>query len=549
MYAALAEIILANENSDYRFEQFCIAVVGKHEGITYIPTSQSWDLGRDARGTNRGRGSHGNILCATLNENLDAKVEADLLRVTALASPDRIVYCSSQKLSEHRADEITAIIRRHTPQGSIEVLGSNHLAAIVADDQASFEKFYSAELQEIRATILSETPSGTPSNGLRLALLTFGSEEGAGLRHEVLHATLLDRLTESETQTTKQICQAFSLDLGLTRVLPESFLSHALLQAADDGDVERDGEGWRLTRVGAEKRRGLPLEGVQHLLEGRIIIRSELETLLGNKIDNQQFSSIWSGLMDALGGLFHASGLEIIRGVEQVLSGERATDQPLDLKRLLEDSIRRVVSIISTPDLRDSMYRALLDIFTERQGKGFDWLTRVAERFVTLCSIGLENTSGAAIRETLTTQRVVLDSDIILNYLCKAEPDHAASRDLLTKWIGIGGKILVSPVVLEEVAHNAWISDNDFRSTEAFLGKLKYGELTRYIKSPFVRTFHTLNAPAEQWQIFISQYRGNSPGDYSKILSLLKQRLKVEVLPASFDEGLRDKIVYRGRNL
>ena len=205
--------------------------------------------------------------------------------------------------------------------------------------------------------------------------------------------------------------------------------------------------------------------------------------------------------------------------------------------------MRRTAAVINTSELRDTTYTALLDLFTERQGEGFDWLTKVAERFVTLCAIGLEATSSEAIQETLISQRVVLDSDIILSYLCKAEPDHAASRDLLTAWLEIGGKILVSPVVLEEVAHNAWISDNDFRGTESFLGRLQYQELTRYIKSPFVRTFHTLNAPAPQWQFYIGQYRGNSSGDYSKILALLRQRLKVEVLPAAFDESLKDRII------
>jgi hypothetical protein len=549
MYDALAELILVNERSDYRFERFCLDIVGKHEGITYVPTSQSWDLGRDARSTSRGRGSHANILCATLNENLDAKVEADLLRVTALASPDRLVYCSSQKLSEHRIDDITAIIRRHAPNGSILVLSAIQLSQLALESQGIFEKYYRSELQEIRTTILSESPSGAPSNGLRLALLTFGSEEGADLRHEVLHATLLDKLSLTDSQTAQQICKAFSQDLGLPRVLPDTFLFHVLNQAKDDGDVERTTDGWRLTPAGKEKQSALPIEAVQHLLEGRRIIRASLEVLLGKSFSNTQYSALWTGLVDTLGAMFHANGLEIVKGVEQVISGAGATDQPLDLKKLLENGMARSVSVIKTVELREATYRALLDIFTERQGDGFTWLTRVAERFVTLCSIGLEDSSGKALRETLTAQRVVLDSDIILNFLCKAEPNHAASKDLLVGWLNIGGKILVSPVVLEEVAHNAWISDNDFKSTQEFIGKLSYFELTRYIKNPFVRTFHTLNAPAEQWPMYIGQYKGNSAGDYTKMLLLLRQRLKVEMLPTTYDETLKDQIIAYIRQL
>src|ERR1035438_237518 len=102
MFELIAELILHTASNSYRFENFCISAVGKHEGVTYLPTSQSWDFGRDGRASSRGRGSHSNILCATLNENLDGKAEADVLRLTASASPDRIAYCSSHKLAELR---------------------------------------------------------------------------------------------------------------------------------------------------------------------------------------------------------------------------------------------------------------------------------------------------------------------------------------------------------------------------------------------------------------------------------------------------------------
>jgi len=40
MYEAIAELILQTESNSYRFENFCLAVVGKHEGVKYLPTSQ-----------------------------------------------------------------------------------------------------------------------------------------------------------------------------------------------------------------------------------------------------------------------------------------------------------------------------------------------------------------------------------------------------------------------------------------------------------------------------------------------------------------------------
>jgi hypothetical protein len=477
-----------------------------------------------------------------LNEGLDAKAEADILRLTALASPDRIVYCSSQKLSEQRVDQITASLRRHSPNGSIVVYGAKQLGALADKDHETFENSYGAELQEIRSMVYSDHPSGDPGSGLRLALLTFGSSEGTDLRDEALRSILLDRLSLQNIQTVESICRPFSEDIGLQRTLPERYLIDALNRARDSGDVETLNGGWRLTVQGAEKQAALPLKGVEQILEGRHIVRAGIEKLTGKTFSNTQYKTIWSSLIDTISGMFHANGLEIIRGVDEILSGTSSKTKPLNLKSELENGMRSVVSSISTTDLRNQTYRALLDLFTEREGPVFDWLTRISERFVTLCALGLEHTSGEALRETLTAQKVVLDSDVILDFLCKAEADHEASRDLLINWLNIGGKILVSPIVLEEVAHNAWISDRDFRGTETLLGRLQNWELHRFIKNPFVRTFHFYKSPASKWQLFISQYRGNSPGDYSKILAILRLRLKVEVLPASFDEEISAQI-------
>lgn len=542
MYESLAELILQSESNSYRFENFCISAVGKHEGVTYLPTSQTWDLGRDGRASNRGLGSHSNILCATLNANLDGKAEADILRLTSSASPDRIVYCSSQKLSELRCDEITATLQRHAQGKNIIVYGAKQLAAIANDNQATFERFYGAEVQEIKSTILSERPSGAPTSGLRLALLTFGSSEGSKLRDEVLRSTLLDRLSRNVPFSVEDVSQSFSADLGLPRALPKTYLYHALEHAQREGDVERVGFSWILTEQGEKKQAALPLQGIHQLLEGRETIRKSLERLTGKALSQQQYDAVWIALVDALSGLFHANGLEVICCINELLSSEPSRVKPMNLRRELENAMRKVVASISTADLREETYTALLDLFTEREGPAFDWLSRVSERFVTLCSLGLEHDSGNALRETLTAQRLVLDSDIILDFLCEAEPDHAASRDLLVNWLSIGGKILVSPIVLEEVAHNAWISERDFQGTEMLVGKLEKWELCCYIRNPFVRTFHYYKSPPSKWGMYIGQFKGNSPGDYTKIRLRLRERLKVEDLPVSIDENLSTEI-------
>jgi hypothetical protein len=353
---------------------------------------------------------------------------------------------------------------------------------------------------------------------------------------------LLDRLSRNVPLSVEEISQSFSTDLGLPRALPKSYLYHALERAQGEGDVDRVGVSWVLTARGEEKQAALPLQGIQQLLEGRETIRKSLGKLTGKALSQQQYEAVWVALVDALSGLFHANGLEVICGINELLSSEPSCVRPMNLRRELENAMRKVVASISTADLREETYTALLDLFTEREGPAFDWLARVSERFVTLCSLGLEHDSGNALRETLTAQRLVLDSDIILDFLCEAEPDHAASRDLLVNWLLIGGRILVSPIVLEEVAHNAWISERDFQGTEMLVGKLEKWELCRYIRNPFVRTFHFYKSPPSKWGMYIGQFKGNSPGDYTKIRSQLRERLKVEDLPVSIDEHLSAEI-------
>lgn len=544
MNASIAEIIIENEKSDYRFETFTREICEKHEGIEFVPTSQSWDRGRDARATAAGRGSHRNLICATLNKDLNEKVDSDLLRVTSTSSPDRLVYCSSQKLSEEKVDDITKLIRRHVPTGSVLVLGSIQLGALAEKYGDILEKHYPAEVQSIRSALFTEpSADGTATKGLRLALIAFGSDEATELRHKILHNSVLEFFADGKTHTVNEITGAFSRDLGLPRPLRSELLAKIVAQEDRDETVRREGDSWIITEFGRQRLKVAPVQAATHLLEGRELVRCRLESLIGNKIADQQYQQLWSGLVDFLSGLFHANGLAVIRAVQQFLSGSRdASEDEPNLRALLVDGIRRTVSVVSTPDLRESVGLAMLDMLTERSGEAFDWLTKVAERFVVLCSLGLEATSGDEVRRAVKSHQVILDSDIILSYLCEGESDHRRSRDLLARWLQVGGRLLVSPVVLEEVAYHAWIANRDFQETEYLLGKLSRPELARYIRSTFVRAYHTIEKTPQRWQMYIGQFRGNSNGDYSKILTMLRQRLKVETLPEAYDAKLKKQI-------
>jgi hypothetical protein len=543
MNAAIAETIIEAEKNDYKFEQFATELCSMNEGVTFVPTSKSWDRGRDARSTAPGRGTHRHILCATLNRDINSKVDSDLLRVTATSSPDRLIYCSSQRLSEEKVDEITQIIRRHAPSGSLLVLGSIQLGSLAEKYPEIFEKHYHAEVTTIRANLTAQPDQKSETRGLRLALVTFSSDDAAVLRREILHRAVLDHLLVNKETTADRIVEDFSKDLGLPKPMRKETILTVLDQERVAGTARQEQGHWALTEAGRKLVVSPTADAAGFLLEGRQLVRDEAEGLLGQKMADLQYEQFWSALLDFLSALFYTNGLATIRAVEGVLSEKpEGPTEDASLRELLIEGAQKISLVASTPDTRQSLAQAVLDMFSDRSSAAFDWLTRISERFVILCSLGLESTSSNAIRELLRKCDLILDSDIILTYLCQAEPDHKAATELMARWIQFGGKVLLSPVVLEEVAHHAWISQRDFRETEHLLGKLQGNELRRYIDNAFVRTYYTLEKTGQRWDLFIGQFRGNASNDYTKVLASLRSRFPADLLPDTSDPDLENKV-------
>ena len=212
----------------------------------------------------------------------------------------------------------------------------------------------------------------------------------------------------------------------------------------------------------------------------------------------------------------------------------------------MAEGAKKVKATISSEELAEEIEQAVIDMFTEPSGPAFEWLARVCERFVALCALGLESASAEEIHLILRRYRVVLDSDIVLSLLCDAEANHFATKDFITRWRELGGGILLARPVLEEVAHHAWISETDFVETKYLAGKLRPAELHRYAQNAFVRTFLFLEKDAsgweKKWKIYIGQFRGTNPDDYSNLLDLLQGELTAEILPSAHDPLLRKQI-------
>jgi hypothetical protein len=513
MMPGIAEFILNADTNHARFERFAVDICSQAEDMTFVSTSSTYDRGRDGRSISRSRGSHAAVVCATLNENLDDKTLGDIKRLTETSNPDRVIYCSSQHITEDRVDKAEASIRPLLPAGcSLSTLGSIQLAELAERFPAAFEKHYATEIRTIEESLRSfeEVDDGGGSSGAKLALLAFGSPDAAELRTTMSRGAIMGVLRLHGVATAGQIAKTLSDDLRLPRALSTPYLTSVLLGLRDAGFVSNDGDSWQLTKAGGDFVDAVPTKAAQELLTGSRVVRERLEQLTGVTLSDSQFGLVWTTLLDFLGDAFYSNGLGVLHAVREfIVPDEEPAQAPRRLQDLIESGARKVKATIGEPQLADDIEQAVLDMFTERTGPAFEWLARACERFVALCALGLESSSAEEVRNVLRRQLLVLDSDILLTLLCESEPDHQTAKDLIARWRQLGGRILVAIPVLAEVATHAWIAEREFKETRFLLGKLRKHELRRYAANAFVRAFHWFaKGPqdAKQWKTFIDQY-------------------------------------------
>jgi hypothetical protein len=546
MIPGITKVVIEGERNSFRFEDFCAELFTKVDGRVFVGTSKTYDRGRDARTTTSGSGTHEAVICCTLNVELDDKVKADIKRLVDTSQPDRLIYCTSQPATEDRLDKVVALIRKGHPfVKSVSAFGSIQISQLTdRAHQGIFEHFYGGEVKEIEQRLFSVASQGQATDkGLRLALTAFGSDTAGALRSEILRRAVLELLAKLGKGDCKLLSSVLSGELRLPFNLNEKYIEMILEQLQKDGSIVCNNKEFCCTPDGESLAKKVPLDAAKDLLQGRAVIREALERLIGSKIADKQFDLCWNALLDVLSELFYTNGFLTIKAVNAVLSGSTAqTDGSGQLDSLLDAGAKRVANVFQTDDLRMAAEQAVHDMFKEHVGPAFEWLATVCERFVALCALGLEQTSAEEIRLLLQRQCIVLDSDIVLTLLCVGEPEHASSRDLMVNWRKLGGSVVIAPTVLEEVAHHAWIAQNDFVETEKLLGKLDARDRLRYINNAFVRAYHTLENKPARWQTYINQYKGSTSHDYGKIAKHLRQTFSAELLPNASDADLDRRI-------
>jgi len=544
--------IISRDQSPSRFEDFCCDLLSIAEQRDYLPTSRSWDLGRDARTVPTAEG-HVAFACCSTTGRFEPKARDDLARALKFATPHSIRFCSSQPLTEKSVHELEDDLRRSAPHVSdISSLAALQLTALVLRYPKPFQSRYLAEILEYRNFLYGKTSQTRElqMTGLQVAFATQFHDDAQSLRADLLRTLILKAVSEHGRQTPRALAKWISDALHLPRLISPEFFADALEGLVRTGALALSDGTYLITPMGETENKKIDAVGENRLSRGRDLIRGRVNKLLGDELDDSSFDVLWKRVQDEFATVFFFNGLRVMSAIAS-LSGSGPQPGPRKPLSELLDGIRRGIATTGVGGARaEEVGQAVVDLFDDRESESFAWLTDLAVKYVGICSLGLEPTAQQAVGEHLQSIDLVVDTDVVLSFLSPGERPHTTVEELLRRWVGFGGLVLITPLVLEETAYHAWISDYEYQDIWRDLSRIPKSEVHRYARNAFVRSFAAScegDFSPKRWGAFVNEFRGSKPYDDSKIRAILKEDESFDVVEElSFDQAfarrVRDKI-------
>jgi DNA-binding PadR family transcriptional regulator len=420
---------------------------------------------------------------------------------------------------------------------------------VAAQHPHLLERHYGAEIQDVIKTIKADAADETETRGLRLAIMTAAADESAEIRAEIYCTGLLDALKDGQKKTAVGCAKQLSADLRLRRTISVEAILPYLARLVGEGHISDYGDLYTITDSGVEQIARREQDAAKRLVEGRQAIRNAIEAELGSRLANDQFLKIWSVFEERMVHYFTSRGDAIVAEVSAVLGddGEQHTEDPSSAYSFLNEFATAVGATSSHPSQQMELRQIVLDLFTDRTSPATDWLVRVCSSFVAACALGLEYSSGVAVARLLSRTSLILDTDVVLSLLGEGEPEHQAVLAVVRRWTANRGRVFVAEPVLEEVSYHAHISQHDFDQTRHLIPGTADDRL-HVIGNAFVRGFAELCARREarlsNWSHYISQFRGESPRDWKRVIDYLATEYRLEKLPprSAHEESLERNV-------
>ena len=474
-------------------------------------------------------------------------------RALKFVTPHTLRFCSSQRLSEKVLQEIENELRRSAPQVTdIAALAGIQLTRLVLRYPKPFHARYLAEILEYRNFLYDKSVQTRELEitGLRIALATQFHDEAQSLRDDLLRTLILEAASDHRSYTSRHLAKWISDALHLPRVISPEFFADTLETMLKAGLLSFIEGKYVITPAGETENEKREAVGERRLSRGRDLIRARLNELLGVKLDKSSFDTLWKRVQDEFATVFFFNGLRVLSAIAS-LSGLGPEPGPRRPLSELLDGIRTGIAATGLGGARcEEVAQAVVDLFSDRESESFAWLTDLAVKYVGICSLGLEPTAQQALAAHLRNIDLVIDTDIVLSFLSPGERPHAAVENLLRRWVSFGGRVLITPTVLEEASYHAWISDYQYQEIWRDLSRIPKGEVHRYASNAFVRAFAAScegDFSPKRWSAFVNEFRGSGPYDDSKIIAILKDDECFDVVEEfSFDSdfagSVRDRI-------
>ncbi len=530
----MAEVILTQTDNPIRFEKFCIDLFSEVDVVRYVPTSVSWDLGRDARGVELGDVEDTPFIACSLRADVPDKALADLERLLESGPVTTLRLCSSQLVSEHGLEAIKALLRdRCLTLEYVNADGALQIASLVARDGklgSIFVRYYRTEVESLREALLTPTPEQDRGalTGMRIALTTQLNPQGDALRAEVIQNLILGALSDKKAKAKPTIAKSVSDQLQLNRSVDNLYLEPNFAQLESQGEIVASGSGFVITQAGVTRLADLTARGAKELMQGQKLVRSALEELSGEKLADDTFGQLWRLLQDEIAVMFYENGMQIIEAVRSIGTSNSSIKHHKEVSEMIRDLRGKVERQFLNSPLGEAFGQAVEDMLYDKQLPTYEWFANLCACYVTVCSLGLEPAAQQAVFARLKSIDLLLDTDIVLSLLSVGEPDHTAVKEILAGWRTHGGSLLVADSVLEETAYHAWISENDFREVQRQLVNYSDAEARRLITNAFVRGYRWVSRrdgipmSRTNWLEYRENFRGADSRDSSRILEELQ---------------------------
>lgn len=526
---SLVSQLLTADAEDDRFEAFACDILSQALGVIVVPTHVVWDKGRDgvAISPNEIR----LVVAASVRKDAETKIRETAARLVEAGVPDVVYFVSSRALTQQRIDVVRAeiAVTLGVEERNIHILGVTELAMLATREYAAVQKHYGAELAAMNSLAQQAEAEAKSAIPLQVAHLLYTDAELAAARTNLEAELVLEAMLRVGRKMTKnEISAALQSSLRMSAPYPLPTVEKGVACLIERGHLELVGaDAFALTDGGTQAGLTARSRAVASLDSLKLKISSSLADQLGFALSPVEFEAVWHELIERVSYSLARYGerfLELVSSFARTGDHDRFRDHGTPL---LRNACHQAAGMINDAQVREEVEEGLLLVLLEKDGVGNEWLLKIASTWLAVCSLGLSSKVQHEVVAASEGLVIGLDTDVVLTLLCEAETGHDALHEMLGHWHAAGGRTYISPLVLSEVAHHAWLAQMEYAEFSSVINAVNYdGYIARRTaKNAFVRAFWKAERFRDKgkFDAFIRPFRGVHERDVRSVEETLRR--------------------------